>query len=51
MRINIGNILKRSAVILALMSIIGAFTGCGTVHGVGEDVQRIGEGLQQPFDR
>ncbi len=35
---------------MALFGIVGTLLGCGTIHGVGEDVQRMGEKIQQEFD-
>jgi predicted small secreted protein len=42
--------LKHVALLLALLSLVGCLLGCGTIHGVGQDIQRIGEGLQQPLE-
>jgi predicted small secreted protein len=34
------------ALVLAFLSAL-AFTGCNTMHGVGKDVERAGEKIQQ----
>ncbi len=43
-------LLKWSALGLALVGIVGTLLGCSTIHGVGEDVQRVGERIQQEVD-
>jgi predicted small secreted protein len=45
------NIIKRSALVIAVLGLAGMLLGCGTVQGVGKDVENIGKGLQQPFDQ
>jgi predicted small secreted protein len=42
-------IARLGALVAALFAAIGTLTGCGTVHGVGQDVESIGRGLQEPF--
>jgi predicted small secreted protein len=43
-------VLQWSLLVCALLGAAGTLVGCGTIHGVGEDVQSIGKGLQEPFE-
>ncbi len=47
---NLLKLLKWSALGMALFGILGTLVGCSTIHGVGEDVQRVGERIQQEVD-
>ncbi len=43
-------LLKWSALGMTLFAILGTLVGCSTIHGVGEDVQRVGEKIQQEVE-
>jgi len=40
--------IKRTLLALfAVLTLIGALTGCRTAHGAGEDIERAGEKIQE----
>ena len=44
------SLLKKTAVLLALLGAVSFLTACNTVEGIGEDVEAAGEGLQDAAD-
>lgn len=38
--------MKRIVMMFAVLAIAAGFMGCNTVRGVGKDVERAGEGIQ-----
>ena len=39
--------LKRIFTLTAVLAFIAALVGCNTVHGVGQDLEAAGEGIQE----
>ena len=37
---------QRISAILMILAILGALAGCNTVHGLGQDIERGGEKMQ-----
>ena len=42
---------KRIFAILMLLGMLGGIAGCNTVHGLGQDIERGGEKLQDKASR
>lgn len=43
--------LKRVFATLLLLGMLGATAGCNTMHGLGQDIERGGEKIQQKANR
>ncbi len=43
--------LKRVFATLLLLGMLGAIAGCNTMHGLGQDIERGGEKIQQKANR
>jgi entericidin B len=41
---------KRIFAILMMLGFLGALAGCNTMHGLGQDIERGGENLQNKAD-
>jgi predicted small secreted protein len=46
----VNNTIKSIIAFLTLLGISLASTGCNTMHGVGEDIEEAGEGIQDGAD-
>jgi predicted small secreted protein len=42
--------LKKSLMLILTAAFIVALTGCNTLHGAGQDIEAVGEGLQDMTD-
>ena len=42
---------KRIFAILMMLGILGALAGCNTMHGLGQDIERGGEKIQDKADQ
>jgi len=44
---NTSNAFKRAVLTVTLLAFIGLVSGCNTAHGVGKDIERTGEKIQE----